>query len=181
MDYVTDWMMLALALGLCAGGISLGRRTGPLTACWLAGGAWLALRFADRLWRPVISELRLGDRALDLELWLPASYALLFGGLLLFVIAWILLLKPGARELELPGRLGEGLSSGAGACAGLLVLLAVAQSQAMSVEAEKRIPRTLGLARPVLITLGQQHIAPFAGPAPGTKTDDNARGPSAAR
>ena len=176
MDYVTDWMMLALALGLCAGGISLGRRTGPLTACWLAGGAWLALGFADRLWRPVISELRLGDRALDLEFWLPVSYALLFGGLLLFVVIWVLLLKPDARELELPGRLGEGLSSGAGACAGLLVLLAVAQSQAMSLEAEKRIPRALGLARPVLTALGQHHVAPFAGPAPGTKTDDKGGG-----
>ncbi len=181
MDYFTDWMMLALAVGLCAGGVSIGRRAGPLTACWLAGGAWLALRFADRLWRPVISELRLGDRALDLEFWLPASYALLFGGLLLVVVAWILLLKPGAHEVELPGRLGEGLASCSGACAGLLVLLAVAQSQAMSPEADKRIPQALGLARPVLTALGQQHVAPFAGPAPGAKVVEKAPGPAASR
>lgn len=181
MDYVTDWMMLALALGLCAGGVSLGRRAGPLTACWLAGGAWLALRFADRLWRPVISDMRLGDRALDLEFWLPASFALLFGGLMLVVVIWILLIKPGAREVEFPGRLGEGLSAGAGACAGLLVLLAAAQSQAMSPEAEKRIPRALGLARPVLTALGQHHVAPFIGPAPEAGADKKAAGRAATR
>lgn len=181
MDYVTDWMMLALALGLCAGGVLIGRRSGPLTACWLAGGAWLALRFADRLWRPVISDLRLSDRALDLEFWLPASYALLFAGLLLFVVAWILLLKPEAREVELPGRLGGGLSAGAGACAGLLVLLAAAQAQAMSPGAEKRIPRALGLARPVLTALGQHHVAPFTAPATEAKAGMEAAGRAAAR
>ena len=168
MDYLTDTTMLCLAAGLILGGVALGYRLGALAALWCAGGAWLALRFADRLWRPVFTEMRERDPGLDFEFWLPWSYWLLFAGLLGSVVAWIAWVKPRPREFALPGRAGPVLSVVSGVVVAALLLLAAAQSQVMSATGEKRMPRTLELARPVLEALGQEHLAAPARPAGAT-------------
>ena len=168
MDYLNDTTMLCLAVALILGGVALGYRVGALAALWCAGGAWLALRFADRLWRPVFTEMRERDQGLDFEFWLPWSYGLLFAGLFGAVLAWTAWVKPRPREFTLPGRAGPVLSVTSGIIVGALLLLAVAQSQVMSATGEKRMPRTLELARPVLDALGQEHLTAPARPAGAT-------------
>ena len=166
MDYLTDFTILFLTAGLVPGGLALGQRVGAVAACWGAAGAWIALRFADRMWRPVFVEMRGGDPALDLDFWLPVSFGLLFAGMFLAVVGLIAWVKPRPREFVLPGQTGDLLALAAGGAAGALVLLALVQSQVMTASAEKRMPRALEWARPVLAALGQERLAP-AKPAAG--------------
>ncbi len=160
MNYLTDLTILCLAAALVLGGVALGQRVGAVAACWGAAGAAIALRFADRMWRPVFTEMRGGDPGLDIEFWLPVSFGLLFAGLFLAVVAVIAWVKPRPREFVLPGRAGEVLSFLGGGVAGAFVLLAVIQSQVMSADAGKRMPQALEWARPVLGVLGQERLAP---------------------
>ena len=169
MDYMTDLTITCLGAGLVLGGAALAQRVGTLAACWGAGGAWLGLRFADRLWRSVFTEMREGDAALDFDFWLPVSFGLLFAGMFVAVAALIVWVRPRPREFTLPGKTGEVLSFVAGGAAGALVLLALVQSQVLSASAEKRMPRALEWARPVLGALGQEHLASPKS-APGTPT-----------
>lgn len=165
MDYLTDTTMMCLTAGLLLGGLALGRRVGPVAACWAAGGAWIALRFADRMWRPVFTDLRVGDAGLDTEFWLPMSYVLLFAGMLAAVIALIAWVRPLPKEFPLPGRTTAVLACAAGCVAGAVILLAVVQSQVMSASAEERMPQALEWARPVLEAIGQEHFALPKAPA----------------
>jgi hypothetical protein len=162
MSYLTDFTIICLTAGLVFGGVALGRRTGAVAASWGAGGAWLALRFADRMWRTVFTEMRESDAALDFEFWLPVSFGLLFAGMLAGVVAWISLVRPRPNEFVLPKKAGEALAMLAGGVAGALVLLALIQSQ---VSVQKRMPQALEWARPVLSALGQERLeAPKAAP-----------------
>lgn len=169
MDYMTDFTMLCLTVGLLLGGVALGHRLGAVVACWGVGGAWLALRFADRMWRPTFSEMLKGDTGLDMEFWLPMSYGLLFVGLFAFVAIWIALLKPRAREIALPAEVNDVVAMAAGACTGALLVMAAVQSQVMLASSEARMPHALGIVRPALSAVGQEHIAPPPRPngAPG--------------
>lgn len=160
MEYFTDLTMLCLAIALIPGGVALGHRLGALVACWSAGGAWLALRFADRLWRPAFSDMLKSDAGLDLEFWLPMSYLLLFVGFLAFVAIWIVVVKPLPKEVSLPSRVGQVLAMGAGVVAAALLFLGVVQSQVMSPNAEKRMPKALEIVRPILGAMGQTYLAP---------------------
>ena len=165
MDYLNDLTVFCLAVAMPLGGLVLGRRLGPAAACWMAGGLFLSLRFADRLWRTVFIEMREADKALSTEFWLPMSFVFLILGLLFFVLGWIGLVRPGHREFALPARAGEVVAMVAGGLGGLFLILAIVQSQAMLPESEKRLSRSLGIARPVLASLGQKHIAPAQRPA----------------
>ena len=156
---MTDLTIACLGAGLVLGGAALGQRVGALAACWGAGGAWLGLRFADRMWRSVFTEMREGDAALDFDFWLPVSFGLLFAGMFVAVAVLIAWVRPRPREFALPGKTGEVLSFVAGGAAGALVLLALVQSQVMSASAERRIPRALEWGRPVLSALGQERVA----------------------
>lgn len=157
---MTDFTMMCLAVGLILGGVAAGHRFGAPVACWSAGGAWLALRFADRLWRPTFSDMLKTDAGLDMEFWLPMSYGLLFLGFFAFVVLWIAVVRPRPQEVVLPGRFGAILAMVAGGGATAVLLLGAVQSQVMLVSAEKRMPQALGIARPVLEALGQEHLAP---------------------
>lgn len=160
MSYLTDFTILCLTAGLIFGGAALGQRVGAVAACWGAGGAWLALRFADRMWRPVFTEMRERDAALDFEFWLPVSFVLLFGGILAGVAVWIAAVKPRPNEFVLPQKAGEVLALLAGGAAGALMLLALIQSQVMSASVQKRMPQAVEWARPVLSALGQERLEP---------------------
>ena len=165
MSYLTDLTIHCLGAGLVFGGAALGRRAGAAAALWGAGGAWLALRFADRMWRPVFTDMRAGDPSLDFEYWLPVSFGLLFAGMAAWVVAWIALVRPRPGEFALPKRSGEALALLAGGAAGALMLLAVIQSQVMSASVQKRMPRAVEWARPVLDALGQERLeAPKTSP-----------------
>ena len=160
MSYLTDFTIICLTVGLILGGAVLGQRVGAVAALWGAGGGWLALRFADRMWRPVFTEMRENDAALDFEFWLPVSFALLFAGMLAAVVAWIAVVRPRPNEIALPSKVGEALALFSGGAAGALVLLALIQSQVMSATVQKRMPQAVEWARPVLSALGQERLEP---------------------
>ena len=160
MNFLNDLTVFCLGVGLPLGGLVLGRRIGPVSACWAAAGLFLALRFADRLWRAVFLDLRAADPSIDAAFWLGASFALLFLGLLALVVLWLLAVRPAPREYALPGPSAEVVAMVAGGVGGLLLVLAIIQSQSMRPDADTRLSRSLGIARPILTALGQTRVAP---------------------
>jgi len=161
MQYVNDWMVLALVVGLLCGGLVAGRRFGSLTACWLAGGAWLSFRLSDRLWRTAVTELRADDANLDLAFWLPVAYGVLFLALFVPVAFWARSLEA-KRHFQLPGVFEGVIAAAGGLATGLLLALALVQSHVLHPLAPRCIPATLAVARPVLSALGQKYVAPIA-------------------
>jgi hypothetical protein len=161
MQYVNDWMVLGLVVGLLCGGLVAGRRFGSLAAWWLAGGAWLSFRLADRLWRTAVTELRADDPGLDMAFWLPVAYGALFLALFVPVACWALSLKA-KRDFQLPGGAEALVASAGGAVTGLILTLALVQAHVLHPLAPRSIPATLAVARPVLSALGQKYVAPIA-------------------
>ncbi len=160
MNYINDWMMLSLAFALICGGGVLGRLLGTVASAWLAGLLWLAFRFTDRLWRDTVAEMRDGDPRLDFAFWVPASYGLLFAGFLLPFLIWFLYSKRQTRAITLPGSFTEILGPIGGLAAGFILLCASMQAQLLQADVEKRAPEMTRIARPLLTSLGQRHVAP---------------------
>ncbi len=161
MQYINDWMVLGLVVGLLCGGLVAGPRFGSLAAWWLAGGAWLGFRLADRLWRSAVTELRAEDASLDLAFWLPVAYGALFLALFVPVACWALSLRA-KRDFQLPSDAEGWVAAAGGAVTGFILMLALVQAHVLHPLAPKSIPATLALARPVLSALGQKHVAPIA-------------------
>jgi len=169
MQYINDWVMLGLALGLLCGGLVAASKLGSLAACFLTASAWLGFRMADRLWKIAVVELRAADARLDLAFWIPITYGALF--LILFVpmllgLAW---LRP-KKDFELPGVIEHLVAACGGMATAFLLLLAFTQAQVMHPLAPERIPNTLLAVRPLLSALGQKRVAPTAPPT-GTPAD----------
>ncbi len=170
MTYLNDWMLLGLIVGLMCGGLVAGRYLGSLAACWLAGGAWLGFRLADRLWKLAVMELRADNPQLDLVFWIPASYGLLFLGLLLPSVLGVLWLRP-RKTFSLPDSWEDLVGALAGLACALVLFLGLVQAHVMHPDAPKKIPVTLDAVRPLLSKLGQIHTAPNAQPGAPAKAE----------
>lgn len=160
MKFINDWMILCLGLGLVCGGAALGRQLGAATSAWLLGLLYLAFRFADRLWKDVVAELRTADAALDFVFWVPTTYGLLFTCFLLPFFIWLLYARKKVQDMNLPGSFTEILGPVCGLLAGFILLCATVQSQLLQPDVDRRLPETTRIARAVLVNLGQTHVAP---------------------
>lgn len=168
MKFMNDWTVLALALGLLCGGVAAGRRMGVIATCWLAGGAWLAFRLADYLWRPWFAGVRKASPDVDLEIWLPLSYGIPFFVMLALTAVFVACVQP-KREFPLPGPLQNLVATASGLATGGLLLLAILQAHIMSPLARERMPVSMRTAAPVLSFLGQKHVGTPVAPAqPGS-------------
>lgn len=165
MKFMNDWIGLALALTLVCGGLVAGRRLGVVAAWWLAGGAWLGLRFSDRMWKPAVIEMRESYPGLELATCIPLTYALLFAALFIPTVIWIAITRP-KSDFALPAGSEVGLGYTGGLVAGVMLFLALVQSHVMHPDARENMPRTIGWGASVLSGLGQQHVAPSGTPQP---------------
>ena len=157
MNYMNDWMAMALVLGFLCCGLLAGRRLGVVVSWWLAGGAWLAFRFADTVWKPVVVELRNGSPDMDLPSAIPLAYGLLFAATFMPTLVFLACVRP-RKEFELPGNIGLPLGVLGGMATGLVMLMALAQAHIMHPVIKQRMPWTIAIAGPVLRELGQQNI-----------------------
>jgi hypothetical protein len=164
MSYMNDWIAFALGVSFLCGGLVAGRRLGVVAAWWLAGGAWLAFRFADVVWKPVVINLRAGSPDMDLASGIPLTYGLLFAAVLTPTLVFLVCVRP-KKDFGLPGKIELPLGLLGGMVAGVVLLLALAQSHIMHPVIKERMPLTIRIAGPVLGALGQQNIGVPA-PAP---------------
>lgn len=157
MKFMNDWIGLALAIALLAGGLVAGRRLGAISALWLASACWLAFRLADTAWRSALMELRVADPDLDVATWVPLAYGMLFLALLLPSIVGLLLIRPG-EDVVLPGKAAPLLGAVGGLAMGTLLFLGLVQAHVRHPVIQETMPGTLGAVTPVLRLLGQKEI-----------------------
>lgn len=170
MKFFNDWMVLGLVIGLVCGGLVAGRRIGSLAACWLAGGAWLGFRLADRLWKLAVMELRADDPQVDLVMWIPVSYLVLFLVLLAPSVIGVVWLLP-KKTFSLPGSWEDLVGAVGGLVCALVIFLGFVQAHVMHPEGPKHIPNTLDTVRPLLAQLGQIYYAPNSQPGAPAKPE----------
>lgn len=156
MKFMNDWIGLALALGFLCGGFVIGRRFGAVTSWWLAGGAWLAFRLADTVWKPAVIAWRTQNPEGELSSGIPFVYGFLFLALLAPTLVWVVILRPG-DDVALPGKSQVALGVAGGAVLGAVLLFALVQAHVMHPVVRERMPGTMELAGTVLRGLGQQH------------------------
>ncbi len=163
---MNDWIALGLAFGVLCGGLALGRSVGTVAAWWLAGGAWLAFRLADRVWRPVVIELRASTPDLDVVTWVPLAYGMIFAAMFIPTVVWLLIVQP-KDDVPLPGKADAILGVTGGGLAGLVLVLAAVQAHVLHPLARERMPATMELAASALGALGQNYVRfPVAGEKP---------------
>lgn len=175
MNFVDEWMSIALAIAFVCGGLVIGRKIGGIGAFWLTGATWFAFRLTDSMWKAAVIEVRAGNPGLDLVTWIPVTYGLVFAAVWAPMVMVILIAQP-KREVELPGTSDAWVGMVGGFFAGAILMLALLQAYVMHPVVKKQMPFTIEATAGLLSALGQEHRGQQVEPGQNRPTPKDATG-----